>query len=170
MIASLTKPQFDIQNTTIGDLTDIVSNQFPENKALVYSDFNINENYTDFNNNCKKVAKGLMALGIEKGENIAVWANNIPHWVYMQFGSAKMGATLVTVNTSYRAFELEYLLTQSDTTTLVLIGGVREKDEYTKILNEICPELKESTPDKFYSPKFPKLKNIVFIRILLIKI
>jgi fatty-acyl-CoA synthase len=163
MIASLTRPQFDIQNTTIGDLTDIVVDQFPENKALIYSDFNIDENYTDFRNNCNNVAKGLIALGIEKGENIAIWANNIPHWIYMQFGSAKMGATLVTVNTSYRTFELEYLLKQSDSTSLVLIGGVRERNDYIKILNEICPELKDSEPGKLYSSKLPKLRNIIFI-------
>ncbi len=53
-----------------------------------------------------------------------------------------MGAVLVTVNTSYRSFELEYLMKQSDSTTLVLIGGARNADEYIKIIYDVCPELK----------------------------
>jgi fatty-acyl-CoA synthase len=163
MITNLTRPQFDIQNTTIGDLTDIVAEQFPDNKAMLYGDYNIDENYFDFRENCNKIAKGLISLEINKGDNIAIWANNIPHWVYTQFGSAKMGATLVTVNTSYRSFELEYLLSQSDSTTLILIGGIREKNEYIQILNEVCPELKNSKPGKLCSSKLPKLKNIIFI-------
>ena len=82
-----------------------------------------------------------MALGIERGEHIAVWANNVPEWVYLQFGSARMGAVLVTVNTNYRAFELEYLLKQSDATTLIMVDGIREADEYLRIVGDICPEL-----------------------------
>ena len=62
-----------------------------------------------------------MALGIEKGDHIAVWTTNVPEWVQLQFGTGKMGAPIVTVNTNYRASELEYLLKQSDSKTIILI-------------------------------------------------
>jgi len=59
-----------------------------------------------------------MALGVKRGDHIAVWAYNVPEWVLLQFASAKIGAILVTVNTYYKSHELEYLLKQSDSTTL----------------------------------------------------
>ncbi len=74
-----------------------------------------------------------------------------------------MGAVLVTVNTNYRSFELEYLMKQSDSTTLILIGGVREADEYLKVVYDVCPELKTCQPGKLKSAKLPLLKNVIFI-------
>jgi len=104
-----------------------------------------------------------MALGIQKGENIAIWANNVPEWVLLQFGSCKMGAVLVTVNTNYRSFELEYLMKQSDSTTLFMIGGVRDAKEYLDVVYDVCPELKSSEPGKLACKKLPMLKHVVFI-------
>ena len=156
-------PKFNIKGTTLGQLTDIVADQFPDNIALHYPDYDIKNNFLEFNEICKSVAKSFIALGIEKGEHIAIWANNIPEWVYTQFGSAKAGVTMVTVNTSYRAFELEYLLKQSDSTTLILVDGVREKNEYYNVLKEICPELKDGKKGNLKIDKLPKLKNIIYI-------
>ena len=104
-----------------------------------------------------------MALGIEKGEHIAIWANNVPEWVYCQFGTSKMGAVLVTVNTNYRAFEFEYLMKQSDATTLFMIGGVREQSEYLDIVYQVCPELKQAAPGRLKCAKLPLLRNVIFI-------
>jgi len=59
-----------------------------------------------------------MGLGLNKGDKISVWANNVPEWVHLQFASAKVGAVLVTVNTYYKSSEIEYLLRQSDTKAL----------------------------------------------------
>ncbi|MFW6179485.1 MAG: AMP-binding protein, partial [Desulfohalobiaceae bacterium] len=87
----------------------------------------------------------------------------LPEWVYTQFGSAKMGGVMVTVNTNFRSYELEYLLKQSDSNTLILTGGVREPDEYIKVVNEVLPELKDSEPGKLQSEKLPYLKNVVYL-------
>lgn len=156
-------PKFDSEKITIGSLIDTVADQFGSNKALEYPKLGISHDYLSFKNICNDVAKGFMALGIDGGEHVAIWANNVPQWVYTQFGTGKIGAVLVTVNTSYRSFELEYLLKQSDATTLLLIGGVRESDEYLNIIYDVCPELKSSEPGKLQSAKLPKLKNIIFL-------
>jgi fatty-acyl-CoA synthase len=156
-------PQFEIGKTTIGGLVDIVAEQFGESKALEYHRLGISYTYSEFRDVCNQVAKGFMALGIERGEHIAIWANNVPQWVLTQFSTGKMGAVLVTVNTSYRSFELEYLMKQSDATTLLLIGGVREEDEYLKVVYDVCPELKAAQPGKLNSARLPKLKNVVFL-------
>lgn len=137
-------PRYEVGKTTIGQLVDLVANQFGASRALEYHKLGVRYDYRQFRDACDEVAKGLMALGIEKGENIAVWANNVPEWVLLQFGSGKMGAVLVTVNTNYRSFELEYLMKQSDSTTLFLIAGVREPKEYLEVVHEVCPELAHS--------------------------
>ena len=102
-------------------------------------------------------------MGWRKGDHIAIWANNVPEWLFTQFGTGKMGGVLVTVNTNYRSFELEYLMRQSDATTLVLIGGIREADDYIKTVYNVCPELKQCEPGKLECAKLPKLKNVVLI-------
>lgn len=156
-------PEFEIGKTTIGELIDIVAEQFGDKKALEYHRHGISYTYNQFREVCNRVAKGFMALGIERGEHIAIWANNVPQWVLTQFGTGKMGAVLVTVNTNYRSFELEYLMKQSDATTLLLIGGVRDADEYLKVIYDVCPELKTTAPGKLYSAKLPKLRNVIFM-------
>ncbi|WP_207690802.1 AMP-binding protein [Desulfonema limicola] len=156
-------PQYEVGKTTVGQLVDIVAEQFGDSLAVEYHKLGIRYNYREFRDVCNTVAKGFMSLGIEKGGHIAIWANNVPEWLYSQFGTGKMGAVLVTVNTSYRSFELEYLMKQSDSSTLVLIGGVREADEYIKVIYDVCPELKDCEPGKLNSAKLPCLKNVVFI-------
>lgn len=155
--------KFNIDQTTIGQLVDLMAELHPDNDALVYPFRNLRYNYRQFRDVCNQLAKGLMHLGIKKGEHIAIWANNVPEWVLTQFGSAKMGAIMVTVNTNYRTFELEYLLKQSDATTLILVGGVREEREYIAIVNELCPKLKESEPGQLDCDKVPHLKNVIYI-------
>jgi len=152
-----------IGKITMGELIDDMAQRYPENDALVYPFRNIRYNYRQFRDICNRAAKGLMRLGINKGENIAIWANNLPEWVITQFASGKMGAILVTVNTNYRSFELEYLLNQSDSTTIILVGGVRDSDEYVNIMYELCPELNHCKPGDLNSKKLPKLKNVIYI-------
>ncbi|MBF0235519.1 MAG: AMP-binding protein [Desulfamplus sp.] len=156
-------PKYEVGKTTIGQLVDIVAQQFSDSKALEYHKLGINYNYRQFRDVCNSVAKGLIALGIKKGENIAIWANNVPEWVLTQYGSAKMGAVLVTVNTNYRSFELEYLMKQSESTTLLMIGGVRTPTEYLEVINDVCPELAGSKPGELKSKKLPMLKNVIFL-------
>lgn len=152
----------ELLNVTIGELFDQTVAKYPDKDALVYVDRGLRYSYSQLQKICNQTAKGLMKLGIQKGEHIAIWATNYPEWVYTQFGSGKMGANLVTVNTSYRAFELEYLLKQSDVTTLILIEGYRDVN-YVNLLNEVVPELATSEPGKLKSEKLPFLKNIILI-------
>jgi len=86
--------------------------------ALVCPDFGIRQTYSEFYQTCRDVAKGLIALGIKRGDNVAVWTTNIPEWIYLQFALGMTGGILVTVNTNYQTHELEYILKQSDSTTL----------------------------------------------------
>lgn len=152
----------ELLNVTIGDLFDQTVDKYPEKDALVYVDRGLRHSYAELQKICNQAAKGLMKLGIQKGEHIAILATNYPEWVYTQFASAKMGAVLVTVNPNYRAFELDYLLKQSDVTTLILIEGYRDVN-YVEMLNEVVPELTSSELGKLVSEKLPFLKNVILI-------
>ena len=157
------KPDIKVGKTTIGNVVDILAENFGDNIGLEYHALGIRQDFRQLREQFDAVAKGLMALGVERGDKVAIWANNVPEWVYTQFGSARMGAVLVTVNTNYRSSELEYLLQQSDATTLILVGGIREPDEYLKVLDKVCPVIKDSEPGKLNCEKLPFLKNVVFL-------
>ncbi|SMC72553.1 fatty-acyl-CoA synthase [Desulfocicer vacuolatum DSM 3385] len=156
-------PRYDKNSVNIGQLLDIVADQFGDRPFLNYQESNVNQTYGQVQKISNDAAKGFMSLGIKKGDHVAVWANNIPEWIYAKFAIAKAGGVVVTVNTSLRCFEMEYLVRQSDATTLVMVGGVREDDEYLKIIENLCPELKTSSPGKLNSRLFPRLKNIVLL-------
>ncbi|MFC0297181.1 AMP-binding protein [Geobacillus jurassicus] len=147
---------------TVGKLLEERAKQYADHEAVVYADRGLRLTYRQFNDYCRLVARGLMRLGIEKGEHVAIWATNVPEWIACQFATGKMGAVLVTVNTNYRAAELEYLLKQSDSTTLFLIEQYRDSS-YIDILYEIVPELRTSAPGQLQSKRLPKLKNVIFL-------
>jgi len=147
---------------TISEIFDETVEKYPNHDALVYNDRKIRLTYSEFKDRVDKLAKSLMALGIKRGDHIAVWAYNVPEWVLLQFASAKIGGVLVTVNTYYKSHELEYLLKQSDATTLFLVDGFKDVD-YVKNLLRIIPELNDIEPGNITSKKLPFLKNIVYI-------
>ena len=147
---------------TVGGLLDHIAGQFPENDALVYPELRVRYTYSAFNQVCRQTAKGLLRLGIKKGDHLSIWAYNVPEWVILQFATAKIGAVLVTVNTSYKSAELEYILSQSDSNTLFLVKSFKDSD-YVQILSEVVPELEHAEPGKLVSARLPWLKNVIFI-------
>ncbi|MCY4365427.1 MAG: AMP-binding protein [Chloroflexi bacterium] len=148
---------------TIGELLDRQAKLFGDRDALVHVDWNIRYNWSQFKEECDRVARGLISLGIGKGDHVALWATNYPEWVVAQFATAQIGAVLVTVNPAYRTHELEYLLRQSDAAALMLIGNFRTSD-YVGMLQEVVPELAASTPRQLHCEKLPNLRNVVFIQ------
>ncbi|HEY5523629.1 MAG TPA: AMP-binding protein [Desulfuromonadaceae bacterium] len=147
---------------TVGTLLDDMARRYPDNEALVYPERGLRYSYKQFNDTCRQIAKGLLRIGIKKGDNIAIWAYNVPEWVLLQFASAKIGAVLVTVNTSYKSAELEYILGQSDSTSLFMVGSFKDTN-YVETLAGIVPELAASEPGKLTTTKLPFLKNVIFI-------
>jgi len=152
----------ELLKITIGDLLDEIAEKYPDHEAVIYTDRPFRKTYSQFRDLCNEVAKGMMAMGIKNGDHVAIWATNYPEWLLAMFATAKIGAVLVTVNTNYKIFEVEYLLRQSDSSTLILIEGFKDSN-YVDIIYELCPELKESAPGKLESKAFPFLKNIIYI-------
>lgn len=152
----------DLITHTIGSLLDEIAKRFPNNDALVYPERGLRYSYDQFNQVCRQVAKGLLRLGVKKGDHLSIWAYNVPEWVILQFATAKIGAVLVTVNTAYKSAELEYVLHQSDSTTLFMVKSFKDTD-YVKTLTDVIPALAASEPGNLQHDKLPFLKNVVFI-------
>nr|NJM03351.1 AMP-binding protein [Desulfobacula sp.] len=151
-----------LRDLTLGRILERTAAKFPDHPALVYVDRDFRLTYREFNRMVDETARGLMALGVKKGEKLAVWASNIPFWVVFQFATAKIGAVLLTVNTNYKTAELEYLLTQSETENLFIMDRFQDTD-YVNTVYELVPELKTCQRGHLSSPKFPRLKRVGFL-------
>ncbi len=149
-------------HSTMGDMLDRQVERFAERDALVNVETGERFTYAGFRDEVDRVARGLMALGIERGQHVGIWATNYSEWVLTQFATAKIGAVMVNVNPAYRTHELAYVLEQSEANALILIGKFRNSD-YTAMVNEVVPELKDSNPGELNSPRFPYLRNVIHI-------
>jgi fatty-acyl-CoA synthase len=152
----------DIDGLTVGRLLDLVTERRPDDEALVYADRDLRYTYGEFNQVVEECACALMAVGVKKGDHVAVWGQNVPEWVVLQFATGKAGAVLVTINPAYRAAELKYVLEQSDSAALFLTEGVRGAD-FLEILRGAVPELDGYADGEISVEALPYLKHAVLI-------
>ena len=151
-----------LRSVTLGALLDEAIERYPDNEALIYVDRDFRLTYRQFGEVVDRLAKGLMALGVNRGEKVAVWSTNIPYWVALQFATAKIGAVLLTVNTNYKSAELAYLLEQSECENLFLIDGYMDTD-YLQTVYDLVPELRKQERGHLASERFPHLKRVLFL-------
>ena len=144
---------------TVGQQLERVAAAFPDKEAIKYTDRPYRRTWREFNEECDRVAKGFLAHGVKKGDKIAIWATNIPQWLLTLFAACKIGAVLVTVNTAYKVFELEYLLKQSDTKILVMMDEYKGTS-YVDIVRQLCRGLGKKW--EHLNPMLPFLDEIVY--------
>nr|WP_072696094.1 AMP-binding protein [Desulfovibrio litoralis] len=153
---------FVLREKTLGQLLDETVSRYPNKEALVYADRDYRQTWKQFDVLVDDLAKGLMALGVQKGEKVAVWATNVPYWITLQFATAKIGAILLTINTNCRESELRYILTQSDCENLFIISNFKDHS-YLETIYKIVPELGVHPRENLRCPYFPHLKRIMFL-------
>ncbi len=144
---------------TVGQQLERVAAAFPDKEAIKYTDRPYRRTWKEFNEECDRVAKGFLAHGVKKGDKIAIWATNIPEWLITLFAACKIGAVLVTVNTAYKIFELEYLLKQSDTKILVMMDEYKGTS-YVEIVRQLCRGLGKKW--EHLNPMLPFLDEVVY--------
>ncbi len=153
---------FVLREKTLGQLLDETIAKVPDNDAVIYVDREYRATWKEFGETVDDLAKGLMALGVQPGEKIAIWATNVPFWVSMMFACARIGAVLLTVNTSYRENELMYMLRHSETENLVVIDGYRDFD-FLATTYKLIPELRTQERGRLAAPELPNLKRVIFL-------
>ena len=153
----------ELIDCTFPKLLDTMVDAFPDQCAFKYTTLDYTRTYKEFRDDVDTFARALIALGIKKGSKVSVWATNLPEWYIAFWATTKIGAVLVTVNTAYKIHEVEYLLKQSDTHTLILEKGWRDSD-YAGIIDELCPELKTREEGKpLHSKRLPFLRNVISV-------
>ena len=153
---------FELREKTLGQILDETVARIPDKEAIVYADRNYRQTWREFADTVDLFAKGLMALGVQKGEKVAVWASNVPYWETLQFATAKIGAILITVNTNYREHELEYLLNQSECENIFIMDSLRDHD-YIDTLYTLAPELRYQSRDRLSFARLPHLRRVCFL-------
>ena len=155
--------KYDIVDATFSDVLDTMVRHYPDQYAFKYTTLDYTRTYKQFRRDVDECAAALISLGVKAGDHVAVWATNVPAWFITFWATTKIGAVLVTVNTAYKIHEIEYLLKQSDTHTLVMIEDCKDIN-YREIIQELCPELEKLTPgDPIYSKNLPFLRNVVTV-------
>ncbi len=155
--------KYDVIDATFADVLDTMAEKYPDQYAFKYPTLDYTRTYTQFRRDVDECAAALISLGVKAGDHVAVWATNVPDWFITFWATTKIGAVLVTVNTAYKIHEIEYLLKQSDTHTLVMIEYCKDIN-YKEIVHELCPELDQLTPgEPLYSKNLPFLRNVVTV-------
>jgi len=121
---------------TIGSAFDRIAAAFPDREALVVPFQDIRLTYRQLAERVDRLARGLMALGLDKGDRVGMWSPNNAEWVYIQFAAAKAGVVLVNINPAYQTEELRYALAQSGCRALVSATGFKTSD-YAAMITEV---------------------------------
>ncbi len=155
--------KYDVIDATFSTVLDTMVENYPDQYAFKFPTLDYTRTYEQFRRDVDTCAAALISLGVKAGDHVAIWATNVPEWYITFWATTKIGAVLVTVNTAYKIHEIEYLLRQSDTHTLVMIEYCKDIN-YKEIIEELCPELKTLKPGKaLYSKNLPFLRNVVTV-------
>lgn len=149
-----------VDGLTIGQALDRTVQRWPDQDAVVFPKLPLRWSWGEFSRQVDQAARGLLSLGLKKGDHVAIWATNTPEWVILQFATARLGIVLVTINPAYRPMELKYVLKQSNSAALVLTDRFKTSDYYA-MLAEACPEVAEGARGSWKSSDFPALAHVI---------
>ncbi|MBQ5742635.1 MAG: AMP-binding protein, partial [Clostridia bacterium] len=148
---------------TFSEVLDRMVEEFPDQYAFKYTTLDYTRTYSEFRDDVDTFARSLISMGVRAGHHVAVWCSNVPQWYIAFWATVKIGAVLVTVNTAYKIAEVEYLLRQSDTHTLILTEGGKD-NHYGQIIGQLCPELDSmKAGDSLHARRLPFLRNVITV-------
>jgi fatty-acyl-CoA synthase len=145
---------------TLGQMLDRAAARFPDREAIVFRRERVT--YGELRRRVDDFARGLLALGLGRGDHVVLWMPNCVEWNVANLGIAKIGAVTVTCNSRYRAFEVEYVLRQSDAKALIMVDHfAAAKIDYLGVLDELLPEARQG--NGLPSARFPALRHVVVL-------
>ncbi len=124
--------------------------------ALVSVEQGLRYTYTEFAAEVDRLARGLMAIGVAKGDRVGIWSTNYAEWVLLQYATARIGAILVTINPAYRSSELEFVLEQSGISVLVAVESFLTSD-YRSIIEEVWDRVPAERVVYLHTPDWGEL-------------
>ncbi|MGE6825149.1 AMP-binding protein [Pseudomonas soli] len=147
-------------NLCIGDAFDATVARFPDREALIVRHQQLRYTWRQLADAVNQHARALMALGVQVGDRLGIWAPNCAEWCITQFASAKIGAILVNINPAYRSSELEYALGQSACQWVICADAFKTSD-YHAMLLDLVPELRACRSGELQSARLPALRGVI---------
>jgi fatty-acyl-CoA synthase len=139
-------------------MLEAVAARHPSREAIVFDGERLT--FAQFRDRARAFADGLAALGLGRGDGLAVWLPNRPLWFVAQYAAARLGVVVVALNPRYRAHELSYILAQSDAVALLLTDHLGPVD-YFETLHDVLPELPDAVPGELRSDRLPRLRHVI---------
>ena len=153
---------YEATNRTWGAVLAATVERDPGRELIVHHDTRVT--FETFYEQVQEFARGLLALGVARGDNVAIWMANRPEWMVAQFGAYELGAALVPIHTRFSRDEVAYALERSDASTLIVEASfLGEKIDARAWLEALMPELFSAAPDAFKARGFPRLERVVFL-------
>jgi fatty-acyl-CoA synthase len=144
----------------LGEMLDAAAARRPDATAVVFKGARVT--YAELAARAHAFARGLLALGLGPGDHVVVWMPNSIEWNVVNLAIAKIGAVTVTANSRYKAYELEYLLVQSDAKALVMVDRFEAAGiDYREIVRTIVPEVLWLPDRRLYNAKVPELRHVI---------
>ena len=146
---------------TIGSALAEATQRFGSREAMVFENGTVT--YQQLQETSGLAARGLLSLGIRRGDMVAIWMAGYAEWAYLYYGLARIGAIMVPINTRYKANEVEYVLNKSRARLLIFKDEERRGKSYFNTLKELSPETEPAMPDQFVSTRLPYLREVIAI-------
>jgi fatty-acyl-CoA synthase len=147
---------------TLGQALARAAELWPERPALISPSHGVAWSWREFRDRARRLASGLLALGLQRGERIGCWSLNRPEWTLTQFAAAQAGLVFVTINPAYRLHELEYALGKVGCAALVTATRFKTSD-FIGMVNTLAPELARSRRGELKAAKLPELRRVIQI-------
>jgi fatty-acyl-CoA synthase len=148
------------EHPILGDLPALAADHWGGREALSFE--GKRWSFTEFSEEVDRCAKGLIAIGIEPGERVAVWMVNRQEWLFLIYAVAKVGAVIVPLNTRYRSEDVAYAAAQSKSSTII-INARSGPVNYAAMLAESMPDLSAGDEGSLRLSNYPDLKRIVVL-------
>jgi fatty-acyl-CoA synthase len=157
-VAGETAPPLD--GRTVAQFLDDTCARFPERTAAVFREQGVRWTWREFQAEVERLAAGLHALGVQKGDRLGIWSPNRYEWVLTQFATARLGIILVNINPAYRLAELEYALNKVECKAIIAAPSFKTS-QYLAMLQTLAPELGTCAPGELRAAKLPHLSLVI---------
>ncbi|MBK0057301.1 AMP-binding protein [Pseudomonas sp. S44] len=157
-------PDKPLLDHCIGDAFDATVARFPDREALVVRHQQLRYTWRQLADAVDQHARALMALGVQAGDRLGIWAPNCAEWCITQFASAKIGAILVNINPAYRSSELDYALSQSGCRWVICADAFKTSD-YHAMLCDLVPGLSACKPGAVHCERLPELRGVISLAV-----
>ncbi|HET9645321.1 MAG TPA: AMP-binding protein, partial [Burkholderiaceae bacterium] len=149
-----------LSTLTIPVLLAQTAARWPDRPAVAFQEQGVRWSWSQFAAEADRLAAGLSALGLKRGDRVGIWSPNRVEWLVTQFATARIGVILVNINPAYRLAELEYALNASGCRAIVSAERLRTSN-YLEMLQTLAPELQSCEPGKLASARLPMLQFVI---------